>query len=147
MYLIIAKNKMNLTASRLLLTSITRRQLLPPRSGFILRSVSTSVATDSTAVCQKSTDPEWIKMAVQQMLQHCDNNNINKCVGTNTNTTASSAFVDGDATNFKKKVVSDEDLEKALQSYKVCLSTTPHVEKNYCKASYQGVQKIDLTDC
>jgi hypothetical protein len=116
---------MSLIASRFLLTSTARRNWIPVTRSVVFRFSSASAATNPTPVESKSNDPEWIKIAVQQILQHCDNNK-----GITGGVVRSANTIDGDATNLKRKAaVSDEDLEKALQSYKVSFSTTPYVQK------------------
>jgi hypothetical protein len=122
---------MSLIVSQRFLKAIVSNKVINVTRPYATRFASVSVATDATHQSSLSssettdvnrltntesvTDPEWIKIAVQQLLQHYDNNvksGLLRTIHNNTN-------VSGDAKNSKTKVVSDEDLDKALQSFKV----------------------------
>jgi hypothetical protein len=85
----------------------------------IVSSDAGSTVNTGARVSPEVADPDWMKVAVQQILQHYGNNlKIAQQQGQNLN--GNSSGDNASTSNSRKAVdVSDEDLEKALQYFRV----------------------------
>ena len=121
---------MNSTTSRFLLRTLSNKYIAQTRvrrqplfrashAVPIVSSDAGSTVNTGARVTPEAADPDWMKVAVQQILQHYGNNlKLAQQQGQNINGNSSSD--NASTSNSRKAVdVSDEDLEKALQYFRV----------------------------